>query len=62
MRSHTRRVLTAGLGALTLCSLAALSACGQKGPLTLPPAKPAASTPSSTPAPTPAPAASSAGR
>ena len=58
MRSRTQRRIASGLGALALCGLMALSACGQKGPLTLPPAKPAA-TPASTPAPAPAPAASS---
>ncbi|WP_342399036.1 LPS translocon maturation chaperone LptM [Roseateles subflavus] len=59
MRSRGRLGAAARLGALALCSLAALSACGQKGPLTLPPAKPAAMAPASTPVPAPASAASS---
>lgn len=58
MRSRVQGRIASGLGALALCGLTALSACGQKGPLTLPPAKPAAA-PASIPAPAPAPAASS---
>lgn len=49
-----RRLLFALLLAL---GATALAGCGNKGPLTLPPARPAASAPA--PLPTPAPAASS---
>lgn len=46
-----RRLLLMFMAATTACALAA---CGNKGPLYRPPAKPAASTTASAPAPAPA--------